>query len=288
MEVMNKKRKKVFITDFDNTLYDWLDGWYKAIDKALVLFETKSGLTRDELVPEIRKIHTKYGTTEYENLFHELTCFIPRFKSADEFYAICDEAKKIRNESKFVNLQSYPSVKETLIKIKKAGAKVVVFTESEASSTCGRINALGFNGLIDVVYSADPKNEIFDACGTPYRFFEGVFHPKPCPENLLKIIDEIGVNKEDCVYCGDNMFKDVAMAKSAGVDDIFAKYGSDIFRQKKIERPFLDSITFWSDEMLKKEFLLYQNAPTPSYTLNNSFDEIFNYFVFDEVKSLVK
>ena len=65
---------------------------------------------------------------------------------------------------------------------------------------------------------------------------------------LLDIISEIGVARDDAVYLGDSLFKDVAMAQSAGVDDVLAKYGESHTRS---EYDLLRAVTHWTSEQVQ-------------------------------------
>jgi phosphoglycolate phosphatase-like HAD superfamily hydrolase len=49
---------------------------------------------------------------------------------------------------------------------------------------------------------------------------------KPNPDVRRQIMNEIGVEPSRCVYIGDNLFKDVTMAQSAAVIDVYASYGT--------------------------------------------------------------
>ena len=47
-------------------------------------------------------------------------------------------------------------------------------------------------------------------------FADEVEKPKPSPEPLLKILQKLGVSKEECCYVGDSLL-DIQMSKSAGI-----------------------------------------------------------------------
>jgi phosphoglycolate phosphatase-like HAD superfamily hydrolase len=65
---MHKRDISVVITDLDNTLYDWVEMWYQAFNAMLtkILKEVEpKGVIRDRLIPEIRSVHQRHGTSEY-------------------------------------------------------------------------------------------------------------------------------------------------------------------------------------------------------------------------------
>ena len=65
-------RYTTLITDFDNTLYDWFHMWHQSFAAMLREVERISGIARSELLPQIRAVHQKYGTSEYAFLLEEV------------------------------------------------------------------------------------------------------------------------------------------------------------------------------------------------------------------------
>ena len=65
-------RKTTLITDFDNTLYDWFHMWDQSFRPMLAEIVRISGVSEDVLIPEIRRVHQRYGTSEYAFLIEEL------------------------------------------------------------------------------------------------------------------------------------------------------------------------------------------------------------------------
>jgi hypothetical protein len=54
---------ELLITDLDNTLYDWFDFWYHSFTAMLDQIVVISGIPREQLEPEIKKIYEKHGTS---------------------------------------------------------------------------------------------------------------------------------------------------------------------------------------------------------------------------------
>src|SRR6202012_3746694 len=73
---------------------------------------------------------------------------------------------------------------------------------------------------------------------------------KPNAKVLLDIIGSVGSDPARTVYVGDSLFKDVTMAKAAGVLDIHAKYGES---QRREEYNLLRKVTHWTDEDVERE-----------------------------------
>jgi len=78
---------------------------------------------------------------------------------------------------------------------------------------------------------------------------------------------------------GDSLFKDVAMARDAGIFDVHAKFGES---QRLPEYDLLRKVSHWTDQDVERERRITQKGAgfTPSATLNESFSEIFMYCDF--------
>jgi FMN phosphatase YigB (HAD superfamily) len=73
---------------------------------------------------------------------------------------------------------------------------------------------------------------------------------KPDTVVLNAIISDLGLAKNDCVYVGDNLAKDVAMAADCGVEDAWAEYGQ---AHKRPEYKLLQDVTHWTPEEVERE-----------------------------------
>src|SRR5215472_3909243 len=97
---------------------------------------------------------------------------------------------------------------------------------------------------------------------------------KPDTVVLNAIINDLGLAKSDCVYVGDNLAKDVAMAADCGVEDAWAEYGQ---AHKRPEYKLLQDVTHWTPEEVQREQEIQVH---PTHTLAKSFSEILNHFDF--------
>jgi FMN phosphatase YigB (HAD superfamily) len=70
--MFDRKVKKALITDFDNTLFDWVDFWYNSFSAMLSKVVDISNISEETLKLEIRDIHRRYGTSEYAFLLREI------------------------------------------------------------------------------------------------------------------------------------------------------------------------------------------------------------------------
>ena len=288
---MSRIEKTVFLTDLDNTLFDWVGLWHQCFSAMLKKIVEISQIPESTLLPEIAEVHQRHGTSEYSFLISEIPSlqeFLDGRAAADVFEAAILAYRKERKK----HLKLYPSVAETLLQIKGRGAIIAGYTESMAFYANYRIRKLGLDGVLDFVYSPEDhvlpfgidQNEIrkYKPAHYEFRYSKQRHTPKRSkkPDILVlnAIVSEIGVDKKFCVYLGDNRMKDVAMAQDCGVDDVWAKYGESHRRE---EYELLKKVTHWTAEEVERERKLAErNAVNPTYILDEGLFQIHDHFEF--------
>jgi phosphoglycolate phosphatase len=157
-----------------------------------------------------------------------------------------------------------------------------VFGHTEASDVniSSRIRALGLNEVLEEVYA---------------RRFEGMPHPlgsdyvmpsadgnvrvtsftarKPDPTSIKAMLTSTGAIPDRCLYVGDSLVKDVAMAKRAGVHAAWARYGTD--RDPQLWRKLVE-ITDWDAKSVEA---VKDITTVPDVTID-SFKELLLHFTF--------
>lgn len=282
--------KSVVITDLDNTFYDWVGAWVASFSAMLEVLVRKSGVERDQLIAEIKAVHQKYGTSEYAFLIEELPS-LKDLHPGENLTSIYDDAIYAYRKARKKTLALYRDVGETLSILKDRGCLIVGYTESMVFYTNYRVRTLELDGVLDFLYSPEdhdlPANltreqvrmypaKHYDLNHTVHRYTpRGEL--KPNPDVLLSIIDDIRIQKEDAVYVGDSLMKDVAMAQAAGVVDIHAKYGVS---HHKEEYDLLRAVTHWTQKDVEREKKLSEQHVTPTYVLNSSYGELVEHFEF--------
>lgn len=281
-------KKTVLITDLDNTLFDWFGIWYSSFNAMLENIVRISGVERDILVSEIKSIHQKYGTAEYAFLLEEISSLQRLYGDRDSITQAMDDAIHAFRSERKKHLFLYPTVKETLVMLKRHNIKIIGYTESKEYYSNYRLHKLGLDGIIDVLYSP-PDHKVPDGIErqTSYDLLETINKHtpdnelKPNPALLLHIINEIGASPEDCLYIGDSKMKDIAMAQDAGVTDVFAEYGISHFNDKKdIRYDLLRDVTHWTDEDVEREKKINSNGRlvVPSFVAKQ-FSDIIPFFL---------
>ena len=278
-------KKTTFITDLDNTLFDWVDLWVNCFSAMLDGIAEVSGIQKELLIPEIKKVHQKHGTSEYSFLIEELPIlsdFLDGRAATDVFAEPIDAYRQQRRQ----HLKLYPGVGETLLKIKGHGVKMVGYTESMAFYSNYRIRRLGLDGVLDYVFCPSDhmipeglsKSDIrkYPAAHYEFKYTKQHFTPagskKPDALVLKSIIKDLGAREEECIYVGDSLMKDIAMAADCGIDNAWAKYGQ---AHKRAEYKLLQDVTHWTaEEVAREQKIRERKHVNPQYTLENSLADI--------------
>jgi FMN phosphatase YigB (HAD superfamily) len=250
----------------------------------------QSGISEELLIPEFKAIHERNGTAEYAFSMEELPSL--KAKHPGEDLAILYEpAIMAFREARTAALKLYPKAQETLETLKDKGCLLVGYTESMAFYSNYRVRKLGLDRVLDYLYSPPDHNlpagltpkEIrrYDPERYSLRRTEHRHTPKgemkPNPRVLLDIIKDIGGTPEETVYVGDNLIKDVLMAQTASVADVWAKYGD---AKDRPEYGLLCQVTHWPASDVEREKVVKPADVEPSYVLESSFSEILDKFEF--------
>ena len=285
-----KKEVSVVITDLDNTLYDWLYTWHQSFSSLLNVLVEESGVQQDILVNEIHAVFQKYGTTEYSFLIQEIPSLRKLDPDVDLMKKYDRAVMTYRKQREKIKL--YPTVNETLSGLKKIGCRLVAFTESQKYYTIMRMNILGIDLLFDFVFSppdqfssqVNPDNfrqSHTELCDLKYaqHFNIKKGEHKPNPRILRQILGKIGAKKDECIYIGDSLMKDILMAQEAGVTDVFARYGQS---QDMVAHDLLRRVNHWTEADIQREKKISEHSGviSPSYILQSTFAEVMELFDF--------
>jgi FMN phosphatase YigB (HAD superfamily) len=289
---MPRKVIDTVILDLDNTVFDWFAVWYASFRPVYDEIVRVSGKPVEEVEADIRKVHQQHRTSEFTFLIEEIDCLKDVRASGDirdTFKEALDRARVGRDQT----LKLYSSVFPALWDMKKKGTKIVAYTESMGFYSAYRLKRFGLDGVIDVLFS--PEDHVVPAGVSldklrrlPDDFYQlqvtEVRHTppgelKPNPQVLLDIIKTIGAKIDRCVYVGDSLFKDVAMARDVGVFDVHAQYGES---QRRPEYKLLQRVSHWTEADVQREREITGKGHDfePSAVLKDSFAEIFMYCDF--------
>jgi phosphoglycolate phosphatase-like HAD superfamily hydrolase len=285
-----KTAVSVLIVDLDDTLWDWVGVWHACFKAMLDQLVQLSGLPASDLLRDFKEVFTRHGTSEYAFAIEELRSLREKHPSQDVaalYRGAVDAYREARREA----LKLYPTVQETLETIKDSGALVIGYTESKAFYSRYRLRRLGLDRVLDYLYSPEDDDLPEGLNADQIRHYESEHYAlrrtihrhtpkgehKPSAKVLLGIIHDVGATPEDVVYVGDKLFKDAAMAQSAGVADVWAKYGE---AHRREEYELLRQVTHWSANAVQNEQTATAATVNPSYILENTFSEILSHFTF--------
>lgn len=282
----HKQTARLLVVDLDDTLWTWFDAWHESFRAFVDELVKRSHIDEKILLREIRKIHQRYGTTEFSWIIDELDILddaVPPGESRDRYY---NPALHAQNKARKSATRLYPGVRETLERLNNIGTTVIAYTESLAFWTHWRIKRTGLDGLISQIYSSrdhsHPEGIIveqrryyptsqYELQTTVHRYVpDGVL--KPDPQILQQIIDDQAVDADETVYVGDSLMKDISMAQTVGTLDAFAKYGT---RSHDPRYGLLQDVSHWTDETIRLEQDRRPGVhPTPTITLKEGLDEL--------------
>jgi phosphoglycolate phosphatase-like HAD superfamily hydrolase len=253
-----------------------------------------SGIPAGVLEAEVKPIHEKHGTSEYAFLVEEMPSLQAKHHPGDNLAAIYESAIIAFREARKKELHLYPSVRETLETIRRVGCLIIGYTESLEFYSTYRVRKLELDGVLDIVYFP-PDHDLPDSRARIRHYDPDVYKlnrtriyhtpkgaVKPNPELLSRILQDAGGIKAIAAYVGDSLMKDVAMAQSAGIKDVWAKYGSS---HQKAEYELLRRVTHWTAEAVEKERALSAGDVAPTYVLERSFAEILDIFKFERFEN---
>lgn len=286
--------RTVLITDVDNTLFDWVDIWYRSFRAMLDGVCSISGIKEEDLYGSISAIHQKHQTSEYAFLLEE----IPELRSryGESTLEVMSPAVDAFREARRSAMRLYPGVQETLSELRSRRVAIVAYTESQEFYTQYRFRKLGLDRLIDYLYSP-PDHELPVANAAFLRKYDPETYKmkltqqrhtprgetKPNPHILATILDDLGVSPDQALFVGDSKMKDIAMAQDAGVLDAWAQYGQ---AQHRKQYELLKKVTHWTPEQVMREAKINSGRyVNPTHTLKVGFSEVIQFFLSSKVES---
>ena len=291
---MKKKTVSLLVLDLDNTLFDWFRIWHASFSAMLTTVATKSGVHLDRLKDDFSRVHQHHRTSEYAFSLSELPSLLALHPN-ENIATVYKDAIDAFRAARRANMALYPTVADTLSRLKGTGVLLVAYTESLEFYTRYRLIKLGLDETLDYLYS--PPDHALPANMTPeqLRHYPSSHYElrhtkqrntprgelKPNPHLLKKIIEEVGGRVETTAYVGDSKMKDIAMANSAGVTSVWAKYGAS---PPADQYKLLQDVTHWTKDDVDREAAIKAGTAgadlVPQFTLEKNFDELMSHFDF--------
>jgi FMN phosphatase YigB (HAD superfamily) len=221
------------IVDVDNTLYDWVAVWAGAFSALVRSLADASGYDEAFWIERAQAVHRQHGAIECPSLLTDLAAAGTWPAAVDPAHLLQRAAAAYRQHWD-QQLRLYEGVREALVEMAWRGHHVVAYTESDASIAANRLGRLGLSSVIRCVFGRPPLPSAAQDCclvntatavAIPVQLIPREEN-KPRPEGLRRVMAWCSAAPSRTVYVGDNLWKDVAMARAAGVTAVWARYGT--------------------------------------------------------------
>lgn len=195
---------KAVIFDLDNTLIDFMS-MKKAASAAAANAMITAGLKDypEDLADTLFSFYLDHGI-ESDDAFENY--LLQEYNAVN--YRILAAAVNAYLKEKYLHLNPYPGVVDTLEEFKRQGFMLGVVSDGLRLKAWMRLNEAGLDKYFDAVVTYDDTGR-----------------QKPAREPFLRICDELGVIPEECLMVGDWPERDIQGGKLAGMRTCLAKYG---------------------------------------------------------------
>ncbi len=284
---MSRKPKiTTLITDADNTLYNWVEYIVPCLETMVSHLHRETGIDPDRIAESIKEVFEKYRTNEYPFVLQEAEVFSELRRDFPGFQErLIKPTRALFNRTRKENLRLYPGVAETLWSLINRGVRIIVLSDAPAFSAEQRLEHLGISPFIWALYAlktyplpetAGLEKSIINRIKTGfYRSRIGkvvelpLEYEKPNPAGLRRLLQEEGVSPREAVLVGDNLKKDIRIARELGLIDIWARYGTIINPRARAK------LNHYSAASIQKRNVSAEGEDTtkPTHTID-SFPEI--------------
>lgn len=114
----------------------------------------------------------------------------------------------IYEKEKLQSLKLYPTVTDTLGKLKELGLKLVIITDADTHHALARLTRVGLLNYFDFIVAADMT-------GTK----------KPNPAHFLFALEILEIKPGEILVVGDSIKRDIVPAHKLGFKTAYAAYG---------------------------------------------------------------
>ena len=284
------KNPKLLILDLDNTLLDWCSMHAYGVKKSIEKVSEIIGVPYEQLCEEHKEIIDRENCIEYPFVIQQLPSVLDHYNY--DFKRILEEcsepARKAAELAAYPYLKPYRSVLDTLHKIKVdfPDIKLAILTDAPHRVGLWRMYKIGILNYFDGIYGLeDPKlpiigSEVVVAKKTLLKHvdkwmygFVGRHRTLPSDyrkpdlrgfKNILLDFNIDKFSKEDILFVGDNVYRDVQLALDVGITSVFASYGIEV------KDEVIDTLReFIPDRFIHKGIKLKGRYPKADFTLDD-------------------
>lgn len=285
--LMRQATIRLVVTDLDNTLYDWFAAFVPAFYAMVRAAVSIVGVDEDELLDDLQAVHRRHGNSEHPFALLEARCIDRALsqQSRAQRLVVLDPAFHAFNRTRKANLRLYETVFDALERLHQLEVPVVAYTDARVFNSRFRLQGLGIDKLLHRLYAPAPMvdtkrvdTERVARARDEFVHLLPASDRKPNPQTLRDICSEYDVAGPQVLYIGDSLVRDVYMAKMAGSQAAWAKFGT-LYDRALWQQ--LVRVTHWTDADVEREQQLRQDAAAvkPDCTLDR-FDDIFRHYRF--------
>ena len=253
---MRTTEYKLFVTDIDNTLFDWVRYYVVSFGALLRKVESILQLPYNRLADESKHVFELHGSIEYPFLIQELPSVIAHY--GEDIERMLGEVVAPGRDA-FLHaanhvLKPYDGVLSTLQEIKKRhpDLAIIALTDAPRYVAMWKLKKLGLLDGFDAIYGLpDPKIPLSATSGRvkvdPEILqkhlqqndfgFRGKIrnlpdeYEKPGTRGLKTVLmdydlDDQPQHRRSVLWLGDNCRKDVSLGQRLGVKTAWASYGA--------------------------------------------------------------
>jgi phosphoglycolate phosphatase len=233
-------RLRAVVTDLDNTLYPWVDYVVPCLEAMVASLVSTTGLPRIKIVQSLKAVYTKYESNEYPFAIQESELFAPYERDPDSFIQLVVEpARRAFRDARERYLRPYPGVPEALEAIRRRGLALVALTDAPRNAAELRLKWLKLDQHFDAIYTL-PGYPLPEHVHPDIRRRQDAGHyrartrvvelpreaEKPSPEGLRRVLADLELSGREVLYVGDNVVKDLEVARACGALGVWAEYGT--------------------------------------------------------------
>lgn len=236
---MRKSTPHLLVLDVDNTLFDWLPYYSESNTALLATLAELIDVPYPLLLEEFKQLLAHHDRKN-SFILQEMPSLAGKAAVVDheEIYQRCAEVFLQKATDALI---PYPGTLVTLATVKRyrPHVKIVALTDSPASEAVWKIEQLGLIAYFDGVYGLDnaplvPSPAVLEEIITSCKKYRGTIkhipteYEKPSTKGLEMIMHDFGLNaseKDRIIYVGDNLKKDIALGKKAGVLTCWSEFG---------------------------------------------------------------
>lgn len=246
---------KILILDLDNTIYSWMDAYAPSFIAQIKYLRENTQIAENEIKASFKRVFLKYNSVEVPNAIFELDIWNTYGIDQQKVHKIQLNAQEIFLNEWKRNIKLYPHVKSTIMWAKNNSMLIIGFSDAFSFWIDYRLKSLSLINYFDMVFAMDDNvimnSDIVRRTKKNKRIIS--VSPecmKPNTTIIELLISKYNIKRCNIFMVGDSLEKDIVTAKVAGINDIWAKYGT---MYKRENGKLLKSITPWDKNKQKKE-----------------------------------